>query len=112
MALSFPYPQMGSVLRNPGEGCSSCVHKEYCQAFYWMYRYEQLPSNSGKRTEGVDDHLGIQCASWSSDPAQRITTVTQDDIDENTRLAVTEAILIETFESGIDDPVTAYYRDK
>lgn len=106
MALSFPYPQLGTIKRAFGEGCSSCVHREYCQAFYWYYRYAQFPSTTGKG-ETVDDHLGIQCASWSDNINDRITTITQDDLDENHRLAAQEQILVEPFESGIDDPVTA-----
>mgnify|MGYP006292359633 CR=1 FL=1 len=107
MALSFPYPKLGTIKRAPGEGCSSCVHREYCQAFYWLYRYAQYPSTTGKNTAGVNDHLGIQCASWSDNINDRITTWTQDDLEENERLAVEEQILIEPFSSGIDDPVTA-----
>jgi len=59
----------------------------------------------------VDKHLGIQCESWSNDPAQHITHWNSADYDENYRLAATEQILIEPFPSGIDDAVTAGYRE-
>jgi hypothetical protein len=51
------------------------------------------------------------CESWSDDENDRITEVTEDDLDENYRLAVTENILKEPFGSGIDDPVTAGRRE-
>jgi len=109
--LSFPYPEMGTVRREPGQGCGSCVHRKYCQAFYWLYRYAQHPSKNNKAGEVLDEHLGIQCASWSNDPAQQIRTWTQGDLDYNYRLGETEKILVEPFGSGIDDPVTGSDRE-
>ena len=110
--LSFPYPVMGSIRRPVGQGCGSCVHREYCQAFYWLYRYAQHPSKNNKAGEVLDEHLGIQCASWSNNPNDRITTVTQDDLDYNYRLGVTDAILTEPFRNGITDPVTGSDRQQ
>lgn len=106
MALSFPYPQIGTIKRPKGEGCSSCVHRVYCQAFYWYYRYAQFPSEDGKN-EHVNENLGTMCASWSDNINDRITTITQDDLDENYRLAAVDQILTEPFRNGITDPVTA-----
>lgn len=103
---------MGTVRREPGQGCGSCVHRKYCQAFYWFYRNAQFPSRTGKAGEELDTHLGIQCNSWSNDPAQRITTWNQADLDYNEHWGETDPILIEPFSSGIDDPVTASDRDQ
>ena len=105
MALSFPYPTTGAT-RQAGQGCSTCVHRDYCPAFYWYYRDEQYPSTDGKAGKRVDTHLGISCASWSSNPADIITTITPDDLAENQRLD-DDGILIEPFREGITDPVTA-----
>jgi hypothetical protein len=55
MNFSFPYPVNGTVVRPVGQGCLSCVHKDYCMALYWFKRY---------MFKGPDDHNGIQCASW------------------------------------------------
>lgn len=71
--FSFPYPTNGAIKRPVGQGCLSCVHKGYCQAFYWLQRYTQ---------KGVDDHNGIQCNSWSNNVADIVTDVTQTDLDE------------------------------
>jgi len=101
MTISFPYPQMGTVRRDPGQGCTTCVHNVYCQAYYWLRRYAIEP--------GMDDHLGIQCAEWSDDPAERITDITQADLDENDRLN-DDGILVEPFRNGITDPVTGNSR--
>ena len=106
MALSFPYPVILPTARPFGQGCSTCVHRDYCTAFYWYYRYEQYPSETGKAGKVIDQHLGIACGSWSSNPADQIKTYTQDDLDENKRLA-DDDILVEPFREGFDDPVTA-----
>ena len=79
MAFSFPYPQLGSTVRAVGQGCRVCVHQTYCQALYWFRRGGD---SRGFRVEPVDDdHMGIACASWSTDPAARVTVVTQTDED-------------------------------
>jgi len=70
--FSFPYPVNGTVVRPVGQGCLSCVHK-YCPALYWFKRYT---------FKEPDDHNGLQCLSWSSDPAAIVKTVTQTDLDE------------------------------
>ena len=67
MDFSFPEPKLGKIKRPVGQGCKSCVHKFYCSSFYWFRRY-------GERLSEVDDHLGIQCASWSSNLADQIKT--------------------------------------
>lgn len=100
MALSFPYPQLGTEVREPGNGCTVCVHKEYCTALYWLRRYVQ----EGQKARVPDDHNGLQCGSWSNDPKDRITTWDQDDLDENERLN-DEGILTEP-NQNITDAVT------
>ena len=101
MALSFPYPELGTIVRKYGQGCTSCVHKEYCTALYWLRRNVQ----EGQKAIVPDEHNGIQCGSWSNNPNDRITTCTQDDIDENYRLSITEGILTEP-NQNITDAVT------
>jgi hypothetical protein len=110
MGLSFPYPTMGSVRRDSGEGCSSCVHRQYCQAFYWFYRNDYLPSVTGKTGEEVDPYLGVQCNSWSKDEADRITTWNDDDLEYNDYYN-DEGILREPFDSGLTEPTTGSDRD-
>jgi len=107
VAISFPYPTTGKNRRPGGQGCSTCVHREYCQAFYWYYRYEQFPTDSGKNDRSLDQNLGTACEPWSDDENDRITEITAADLAENERLAVEEDILTEPFRNGITDPVTA-----
>ena len=106
MALSFPYPISGPTVRSPGQGCSTCVHRDYCPAFYWYYRYEQYPSADQKAGKRIDTHLGLSCMSWSNNSSDIVGPPTADDIAENNRLN-DEGILIEPFREGITDPVTA-----
>jgi len=101
MALSFPYPELGSTIREPGQGCTSCVHSEYCTALYWLRRNVQ----EGFKANVPDERNGIQCASWSNNEDDRITTWTDDDEDENYRLSITDGILTEP-NQNITDPVT------
>lgn len=74
MAFSFPYPVNGTVKRPNGQGCTNCVHSTYCPALYWYRRYtfkDPEPQN------------GTACTSWSVDPAAKVTTPTQDDLNES-----------------------------
>jgi len=103
--LTFPYPTTG-ISRSKGQGCSSCVHTKYCQAFYWYYRYAQYPSVTGKSDSTVDQHLGISCNSWSDNEADRLNPIAPGDIAYNERLSETEKVLIEPFENGMTDPTT------
>jgi hypothetical protein len=76
MAFSFPYPKLGTIVRPRGQGCLSCVHNTYCPAVYWLRRY-------GIERRTFDDHIGIQCSSWSSNMADQIKTgPTEDDMEE------------------------------
>ena len=109
--ISFPYPEIGTTKRPAGQGCSTCVHSVYCQAFYWLRRDASRPSVTGKGYDPVDAHLGTACKEWTDDINQRITQITTGDIEENYRLSVVEGILVEPFSSGIDDPVTASRND-
>lgn len=112
MTMSFPYPKIGTLRRNAGEGCGSCVHRQYCQAFYWLYRNASNPSVSGKPGEVIDKYLGIQCESWSDNLNDRITTWNDDDLDFNDYYSIIDPILREPFDSGITDLVTGSDRDK
>lgn len=94
--LTFPYPLSQDTVRPIGEGCLSCVHQTYCPAVYWFYRYTQ-----NKLTE----QQGRQCASWSDDPDEIITTVAQADLDENEYI-FNQCIGSEARRNGITSPVT------
>ena len=82
--MSFPDPVMGTVKRPVGQGCNSCVHQNYCKTFYWFLRADEKP----------DNYIGIQCASWSNNPADRILTGNADDVEYNNYYSE-EGILIE-----------------
>lgn len=76
MSLSFPYPKLALISRPPGQGCLSCVHKQYCPAFYWRRRY-------GEEGRTIDDYAGKQCSSWSSNMQDQVKTPpTEDDLNE------------------------------
>lgn len=73
--VSFPYPEKGDVARPLDEGCYSCVHTVYCQAWYWF----KTSNKNRSATQG----LGTSCLSWSNQEADRITVVTEADLDDN-----------------------------
>lgn len=93
MALSFPYPQMGTVKRPTGQGCQSCVHGSYCPALYWYKRFSDYI---------LDEHLGVQCASWSNQEVDRIVEASEGDKEYNERLN-DEGLLIEPSRNEDDD---------
>lgn len=97
MALSFPYPTIGTVIREPTEGCQSCVHTGYCPAYYWFIRWNQ---------ETPHRNTGRACESWSNDPADRIDhPPNADDLAKNEQLNI-EGILTEKNRNGITAPTT------
>ena len=66
-----------------GQGCKVCVHRMYCPANYWQRRYG-LSWAIEDSWFGPDDHNGIQCASWSNNPADRWSGMpNQRDVDED-----------------------------
>ncbi len=73
---SFPYPELGKKTRPAGQGCRSCVHKPYCEAFYWFVRRDVVFS---------DSHVGLACLSWSENPADNVQFGNKYDVNENTR---------------------------
>ena len=105
--FSFPYPEMGSVKRPVGQGCGSCVHSTYCMALYWFRRggdsrgFEEQPVN--------DESMGRQCNSWSDDPAEKVTTVNDRDLDEEEYIYI-QGIGSEANRNGITGAVTGTYR--
>ncbi len=118
MALSFPYPSTGGPVREPGNGCiASCVHRAYCPAYWWLARFQN-------RQDVQDAHLGLNCASWSDNPADRVIGNNPDDVEQNNRLngiingpvpseparimemMAVNGILVETDTGGIVEPVT------
>ena len=94
--LTFPYPLMGTAKRKSGQGCMVCVHRTYCPAVYWFERYTQ---------EDITEDNGRQCASWSTDPADKVSVVAQADLDENEYI-YNQGIGSEPNRNGITDPVT------
>jgi hypothetical protein len=109
MAFSFPYPVLGTVKRPVGQGCKVCVHRTYCPAVYWQRRYG-LGVNLEDSWTGPDDHNGIQCSSWSDDPAARIKGhPTQTDLDEAAYIWA-QGIGSEADRNGITFPATGTSR--
>ena len=101
--FSFPYPELAAKARKRGEGCLSCVHRTYCPAMYWMKRYV---------TEGrtIDDHNGIQCASWSNNMADQVKTEpTDDDLNEGDYQFL-QGISSEADRCGLSDTTTGTSR--
>ena len=103
MALSFPTPVMAASPRPVGQGCLSCVQKQICPSFYWLRRY-------GIEGRTIDNHMGIQCASWSNNPADQILTPpTADDLDSADYMTL-QGITSEPDRCGLTDQVTATNR--
>jgi len=107
MEFSFPYPELGTTVRAPGQGCSSCVHSTYCMALYWFRRGGD---SRGFFQQPIDDpSLGRACASWSSNPADRVTSVNARDLEEEEYI-YNQGIGSEANRSGITDAVTGTNR--
>jgi len=96
MALTFPYPKIGTVNRGAGEGCKTCVHQLYCEAYYWWRRRVQ---------KEADDYTGVACESWSNNEADRIRDWTEEDYEENDYLN-DQGILREPNGNAMTDPTT------
>ena len=104
MPFSFPYPGLAVSPRPVGQGCKSCVHRTYCPAMYWFRRY-------GIEGRTIDDHNGIQCASWSNNMADQVKTkATEDDLNEADYMFV-QGIGSEPDRCGLTDAVTASNRE-
>jgi len=107
MDFSFPYPELGTVVRPVDQGCRVCVHQTYCMALYWFRRGGD---SRGFREEPIEDeHIGRQCASWSDDRADIVTSVNQRDLDENEYI-YNQGIGSEANRNGITAAVTGTYR--
>jgi len=103
LSFSFPYPVNAASPRPPGQGCLSCVHKQYCPAMYWLKRY-QIEGRT------IDDHNGILCASWSNNMADQVKAhATQTDMDESDYMYI-QGIMTEPDRCGLTDSVTASNR--
>lgn len=96
MAFSFPYPKLLASPRVSGQGCKSCVHRGYCPALYWFRRY-------GIEGRLIDDHNGIQCASWSNVISDQVKTEpTDDDLNEEEYMYI-QGMGSEADRGGISD---------
>ena len=94
--LTFPYPLIGNTIRPRGQGCTACQRQTYCPAVYWFYRYTQ-------RT--LEDNMGRACASFSTNPADKVSAVNQPDLDE-AEYMYNQGIDSEANRNGLTDPVT------
>ena len=56
---SFAYPKIGKTRRVEGQGCTSCVHTFYCEA------YSRLMDRQGDPFR-LEPTWGISCESWSN----------------------------------------------
>lgn len=108
MDLTFPYPVMGAIKRPAGQGCKICVHRGYCPAVYWMRRYGETQMGSTTWSE-PDAHIGVQCASWSIDPADQVRVVNQGDLDEEDYIWI-HGTGAEADRSGMTAPTTGTSR--
>lgn len=105
--FSFPYPELGSTVRPPGQGCSSCVHSTYCPALYWFRRGGD---GHGFVQQPVDDpSMGRACASWSNNPDDIVKNVTQRDLEE-VEYIYNQGIGSEANRNGITAPTTGSNR--
>jgi hypothetical protein len=98
--LSFPYPLLGKEIRPQGQGCIVCVHKMYCPAVYWFKRYgfTDLTSDNGR-----------SCDSWSDNPDDKVTTITESDIEANNYIYL-QGIGSESDRNGLTSPTTGSSR--
>ena len=94
--LTFPYPQIGNVNRPAGQGCIGCVHESYCPAVYWWKR---------NNLRDLELTTGRACSSWTQDPAQRVTTISEHDLEEVDYQFI-QGIGSEANRNGINTPVT------
>lgn len=84
--VSFPYPEIGDVTREPDEGCRSCVHNRYCTAIYYSRRFN---------VEGpwkIPKNMGRACLEWSNDEADTVQTITQCDMNKNVENIIQERL--------------------
>jgi len=103
MSLSFPYPALQTSPRPVGQGCKSCVHRNYCPALYWFRRY-------GIEGSQIDEHNGIQCASWSSNMSdQAKNPPTEDDLNRENYMYI-QGIGSEADRCGLSDAATGTSR--
>jgi hypothetical protein len=65
------YPVKGSTQRKAGQGCTSCIHKPYCQDFYWLRRNLEY---------SLSPDYGTSCASWSNNRADYVQGATYGDL--------------------------------
>ena len=73
-------------------------------SFYWFRRY-------GIEGRTIDDHNGIQCASWSNNMADQVKTPpTDDDLEEEEYMFI-QGIGSEADRCGLTDSVTASNRE-
>jgi len=107
-AFSFPYPELGNMVRPIDQGCRVCVHQTYCPAMYWFRRGGD---SRGEVQQPVDNpNMGRACASWSSDPKDKLPGIPNArDLSEEEYM-YNQGIGSEANRNGIVDPITATYR--
>jgi hypothetical protein len=92
LPLKF-YPVRGKTKRKLGFGCSSCVHKPYCQDFYWLRRNFEYT---------LSPDFGTSCASWSDNKEDYIHGATCGDLQTIDRWQ-NMGIMAEKDENGLGD---------
>ena len=105
--FSFPYPELGDVVRPLDQGCRVCVHQTYCPAIYWFRR--GLDSRAFREQPIENKNMGRACTSWSTNLADVVKTVNQRDLDENEYMWI-QGIGSEANRGGITAPVTGSNR--
>jgi len=92
--LTFPYPTIGKIKRPDGEGCTACIHKRYCGAYYWYIRFQE-------RTMSSD--FGCACNSFSSDKIEIIREKNEGDFYQVDKWTI-DRIAQEPNQNGCDEP--------
>jgi len=106
--FTFPYPELGDVVRPTDQGCRVCVHQTYCPAMYWFRRGGD---SRGEVQQPVDNpNMGRACMSWSDKPKDKLAGIpNQRDLAEEEYM-YNQGIGSEANRNGIVDAVTGTYR--
>lgn len=93
-ALTFPYPE-GTIdkPRPVGQGCTACVHKRYCGAFYWHIRFVERE---------MPPEYGVACPKWSNNVADRLKPKGEGDKYQVEKWSI-EGVAREPNQNGADD---------
>lgn len=94
LPLSFPIPTTTvSPPRQPGQGCTACIHQHYCGTFYWHIRFQE-------RTMSND--YGRACGSWSNDKKDLVKGKSDGDFYQIDKMMI-DNIAAEKNQNGSED---------